>query len=105
MIIAHHFGLKAERSHREGGRDHVKSLSGSTDKKPFLRGSLTHMDWQLDWQLAISKEPFEAAQPTFSIVTSLGGVQREAKGDDEDEDGLDPEMAAAMGFAGFSGGR
>ena len=32
-------------------------------------------------------------------------MQREAKEDDEDDHGLDPEMAAAMGFADFSGGR
>ncbi|CAK0784637.1 hypothetical protein CVIRNUC_007841 [Coccomyxa viridis] len=32
-------------------------------------------------------------------------AKREAKQDDEDADGLDPDMAAAMGFAGFSGGR
>jgi len=35
----------------------------------------------------------------------LYGMQRETREEEEEEDGLDPDMAAAMGFAGFSGGR
>ena len=54
------------------------------------------------WQSATA---WQGCHPPFSFATSLGGMQREAKEDDEDEDGLNPEMAAAMGFAGFSGGR
>ena len=46
----------------------------------------------------------QQACSTHSIRKWLG-AQREAKGEDEEEDGMDPDMAAAMGFAGFSGGR
>ena len=42
---------------------------------------------------------------SWSALSKWLGAQREAKGEDEEEDGMDPDMAAAMGFAGFSGGR
>lgn len=38
------------------------------------------------------------------LIENLGCMQRQVEEEDED-DGIDPDMAAAMGFAGFSGGR
>ena len=39
------------------------------------------------------------------VLRILHGMQRETREEEEEEDELDPDMAAAMGFAGFSGGR
>ena len=38
------------------------------------------------------------------LMENLECMQRQAE-EEEEDDGIDPDMAAAMGFAGFSGGR